>query len=62
MKAKFKMTGKNEFETTITVEMEAPKYTLTRSEMQKWKLCVQDKIHAVLREDKYFCAQIKLVR
>lgn len=62
MKLTFKMVGNSEAKTVVTVELQAPRYELTRDEMREWKEKMQDRVHELLRNDGYRTSAIRLVK
>lgn len=62
MRQKFKLKGKDETTTTITVEVISGRYVLTREEQKRYKVKLQNAIHDVLRSSGYDVNQIRQVR
>lgn len=60
MKAVFKIIGKSETKTTITVEIDSPKHVLTRNEVIRYRENIKNGIHRLLREQLYDVSEITI--
>lgn len=60
MKQNFKMFGKSETKVRIQVQIESPKYILTRGEVSQKKTHLQNEIHRVLRDFGYDVKEIQI--
>lgn len=60
MKQVFKMSGKSETKVAIQVQIDSPKYVLTRQEVSNKRAELQNAIHKVLRDFGYDVKQIRL--